>query len=753
MTTSTRTNAENPPQTQAQTASRQKIIGAVGLLAIIALGAFLRFYQLGAYTIGNTYYAAAVKSMLTSWSNFFYVAFEPGGSVTVDKPPLGFWVQAISAYFFGVNGFALALPQALAGTLSIPVLYHLVRKRFGVWVGLASALVLALMPVTIATERNNTIDGLLVFVLLLATWAFLKATETGKTRFLLMGAILVGLGFNIKMLQAYMVLPAFYAVYFIGASVPWWKRILQLGVATIVLLIVSFAWVAAVDLTPSEERPYVGSSQNNTVLELIIGHNGLSRLGLNDRGPRNGDGPRAADGQQPGPAPGDGGANQPAGGFAPLAGNPAPGAKAAKPPREAIEACNGLGIGDACTVNLPNGDIIAGDCYSFPQGDLVCVPEGRTPPPQPLTPNSLPLNSQPGNPSAISGRGMNSNETGAAGVLRLFGEPLVTEASWLLPFLLLGLPVALVAAGWSWPLSDKHVSLLLWTGWLLPSMSYFSFTTGLFHRYYLIMLGPPVAALVGVTFWGIARHWKQNHALGWLLTAFLSGATIIFEIYVFRTYTDYSGRVTAISLLIWLVGMGVLALSKLLPIRKAGLALMLAALMVAPFTWSALTTLNTNPNVALPTAGIEASDQTRASNMTPNQEFLNENGQAILAYTLANTDPDSYLLATNNAREAAPYILEVGRPVLTFGGFTGKDNVVDLENLIAMIESDELRYILGLPQNPEIARWIEASCSVADVPGFDASQAQPVPPGPGQRPGAPGGQRDQQSQVLYDCGG
>ncbi|MBU0511681.1 MAG: glycosyltransferase family 39 protein, partial [Chloroflexi bacterium] len=205
-----------------------KILPVVGLGLVILLGTFLRFYELGDYTIGNTYYAAAVKSMLTSWHNFFFVAFEPGGSVTVDKPPLGFWVQAISAYFLGVNGFALALPQALAGVFSIGVLYHLVQRHFGVLAGLTAALVLAVAPVTIATERNNTIDGLLVFVLLLAAWAFIIAAEKGQLRYLLLGAFLVGLGFNIKMLQAYMVLPAFYALYLFGARTVWWKRILHL---------------------------------------------------------------------------------------------------------------------------------------------------------------------------------------------------------------------------------------------------------------------------------------------------------------------------------------------------------------------------------------------------------------------------------------------------------------------------------------------------------------------------------------------
>jgi len=733
----------------------QKIIGVVSLLAIILLGAFFRFYKLGAYTIGNTYYAAAVKSMLTSWHNFFFVSFEPGGTVTVDKPPLGFWVQAISAYFFGVNGFALAFPQALAGTLSIPVLYHLVRKNFGIWAGLMAALVLALVPVTIATERNNTIDGLLVFVLLLAAWAFLKATETGKTRHLILGAILVGLGFNIKMLQAYMVLPAFYALYLFGARNAWWQRILQLGAATIVLLAVSFAWVIAVDLTPADQRPYIGSSDNNTVMELIVGHNGLSRLGLNDnRGPGGGDGPR--DGAAPG-----GNANLPQAGFTPPGQNSAPGGNQTnnrRPPQEAFDACTGLAVGDACTVDLPN-QAIEGICFAPSQNELVCAPEDRLPQQananapgqfQPPSGGNGPGNDGPdGNrgPSTGAGqRNMNGGETGQAGVLRLFAEPLVTETSWLLPLVLLGLPVGLIAAGWSWPLNGKHKSILLWAGWLLPAMAYFSFTTGLWHRYYLIMLGPPIAALVGISLWSLAKHWQKNPTLGWILAALLTSLTIIFEIYTFQNYPDYSTWVSVISILIGLAGIGFLAISKLIPLHKIGLSLLLLAMLVAPFAWSLLTTLNTNPNVGLPTAGISASDQTRSSFMTPDVSTLSANGQAILEYTLANSEPDNYLLATLNARGAAPYLLESDRKVLTFGGFGGRDDVIDLNELIAMIDTGELRYILGIPQQKqEIAQWMVNNCSVVDIPGVTVTNSAN---NQNNRPG-PGGQS---SEVLYDCG-
>ena len=206
------------PSSHITSQTKRRLAAATLLLLILLLGGWLRFHHLGATGVGNTYYAAAVKSMLTSWHNFFFASYEPGGSVSVDKPPLGLWVQAIFAYFLGVNGFALALPQALAGWLSLPLLYHLVQRHFGRIAGLVTAFILAITPVTISAERNNTMDGQLVFVLLLAAWAFIKTTESGKLRYLWLGAFLVGVGFNIKMLQAFLPLPAFYALYWLGGT-------------------------------------------------------------------------------------------------------------------------------------------------------------------------------------------------------------------------------------------------------------------------------------------------------------------------------------------------------------------------------------------------------------------------------------------------------------------------------------------------------------------------------------------------------
>lgn len=249
------------------------------LLGVIAaLAAVLDFYQLDQLGYGNSYYAAAVRSMLQSWHNFFFVSFDPGGFVTIDKPPLGFWVETASAKLLGYNGVSLLLPQAVAGVLSVLVLYHLVARAFGAPAGLIAGLALAVTPISVVGNRSNNIDSMLVLVVLLAAWAMLKAAEAGSLRWLLLGAVLLGLGFNVKTMQAYLVLPAFAALYALAAATHWRVRLAHLALALLVLLGVSFSWIAAVDLTPAGARPYVGSSCTNSELNLALGYNGLSRL-------------------------------------------------------------------------------------------------------------------------------------------------------------------------------------------------------------------------------------------------------------------------------------------------------------------------------------------------------------------------------------------------------------------------------------------------------------------------------------------
>jgi len=251
----------------------------IALAAIVALSAMFNLVNLGIEGYSNQYYAAGVKSMTLSLKNFFFVAMDPAGFVSIDKPPLGFWMQAISAKIFGFSGWSTILPQALAGVLSVVLIYFIVKKSFGSAAGLISALCLAVTPVFVAASRNNTIDNQLVFVLLLACWAVSIAAEKGKLKYLILSMVFVGLGFNVKMLQAYMILPAIYVLYLFSSSISVKKRMIHLIAGTAVLLVVSLSWAWIVDSIPAADRPYVGSSNNNTVTGLITGHNGTERLG------------------------------------------------------------------------------------------------------------------------------------------------------------------------------------------------------------------------------------------------------------------------------------------------------------------------------------------------------------------------------------------------------------------------------------------------------------------------------------------
>ena len=261
------------------TAPWQRI--ALGMIILLSL--LLNFFHLGQNhfaditTGANSYYAAAVKSMSLNWHNFFFVAFDPQGFLAIDKPPLGFWLQVLSTRIFGFSAWSLLLPEALAGVGAVAVLYMLVRRVFGPGAGLIAALALTLTPISVVTSRNNTIDSLLILTLLSAAWALSIAVESGSLRWLLLSAFLVGLGFNIKMLEAYVILPAFGLVYLLGAPKSWRARVLHLALALVVLLVVSFAWISIVDLTPATQRPYVSSTQHDSELELALGYNGLSR--------------------------------------------------------------------------------------------------------------------------------------------------------------------------------------------------------------------------------------------------------------------------------------------------------------------------------------------------------------------------------------------------------------------------------------------------------------------------------------------
>ena len=250
----------------------------LALVSILALAAILDFYRIDQNGYGNIYYAATVRSMSLSWHNWFFAAFDPGGFVTVDKPPLGFWLQVASVKLFGFHGPSLIFPQALAGVLSVGVLYLILRRSFSERTALISACMLALSPINVVSNRDNILESLLVLAVLVATLAVTRAMERGSLRWLLIAGVFIGLGFNIKMLEAYLVLPAFAIAYLFVAPLPWRTRILHLLAAGALMGLVSFAWIVVVDLTPAVSRPYIGSSYHDSEIDLVVAYNGLQRL-------------------------------------------------------------------------------------------------------------------------------------------------------------------------------------------------------------------------------------------------------------------------------------------------------------------------------------------------------------------------------------------------------------------------------------------------------------------------------------------
>ena len=254
------------------------------LLGLLVVTAALYLWDPGASGWANTFYSAAVQAGTKSWEAFFYGSSDASNFITVDKPPASLWVMELSARVFGLNAWSVLVPQALEGVAAVAVLYATVRRWFSPGAALLAGAVFALTPVAALMFRFNNPDALLVLLLVCAAYAMTRALERATTGWLLLAATLVGFGFITKMMQAFLVVPAFALVYVIAAPTRLRRRLVQLALAGLALLVSSGWWVAIVELVPASSRPYVGGSQNNSILSLIIGYNGLGRLTGNETG-------------------------------------------------------------------------------------------------------------------------------------------------------------------------------------------------------------------------------------------------------------------------------------------------------------------------------------------------------------------------------------------------------------------------------------------------------------------------------------
>jgi 4-amino-4-deoxy-L-arabinose transferase-like glycosyltransferase len=264
------------------------------LLVLLGGTAVLYLWGLGASGWANSFYAAAAQAGSESWKAFFFGSSDAANAITVDKTPLSLWPMALSIRIFGLSSWSLLVPQALEGVAAVGLLYATVRRTTGsAGAGLLAGFVLATTPVAVLMFRFDNPDSLLVLLLVGSAYATLRAVDSVRhpVRWLALAGALVGLAFLTKMLQAFLVVPALGLAYLLLAGSPFVKRLGHLAVGLLALVASAGWWVAIVSLWPAGSRPYIGGSQENSVLELTLGYNGLGRLTGDETGSVGGGGP------------------------------------------------------------------------------------------------------------------------------------------------------------------------------------------------------------------------------------------------------------------------------------------------------------------------------------------------------------------------------------------------------------------------------------------------------------------------------
>lgn len=676
---------------------------ALALIAVLSFG--LNFYAISQTGYGNAYYAAAIKSMTQSFHNFFFVSFDPAGMVSVDKPPLGLWIQAAFVLVFGYHGWAMLLPQALAGTGSCIMMYVLTAKHFGRPAGLISALVFALTPAVVVASRNNTIDMQLIFFLLVAVWFLFRAIEKTKWRYLFLCALFVGLGFNIKMLQAYMILPAIAIIYLIFAKEKFLKRLLAGLLSIAIMAVVSFAWVIAVDLTPASDRPYVDSSTNNTVSELIIGHNGLERLY----------------GQSMGGGGGSAGGNAQFGGQ-----------------RSQFQQNGQGGNGTPPTMTNQNGNTAGtstdGNTANGPTGGLDGT-SGQTVDGSGVAPSGNQSFSD-GSGSRFGGMtgqgGVSGNDIGTAGVFRLWNSSLYGQASWLILLTFFCIAVKLRKPDWK-NLTVRQAAFVFWILWLITMYLFFSFA-GFWHRYYLCMFAPGIAGLVGPGLIAMIRAFREKQ--GWkqslLPVSFL--VTFVMEIVYVWSYSALRTWLVPLMAAAFAVTLILMTLHYVRPkrlLRFAFTGCMLISLLAAPLYWCLTVVIYVPQNVTMPYAGPELASTESAAGMTANQEALTtgDSGTVSLeSYLVENYKEGSFLVVSQRADNVAQFIVDTGLPAYAYGGFLGSDNSLTLDELKEMVAEGKVTYFLVSGENgnsnSELISYVEENATLISPSEYGGTDSQ-----------------------------
>jgi 4-amino-4-deoxy-L-arabinose transferase-like glycosyltransferase len=626
----------------------------LALAGVLALSAVVNMHRISQNGYGNIFYSAGVKSMLHSWHNFFFVSFDPGGLIMVDKPPLGLWVQALSAKLFGFTPLAVLLPEAIIGVLSVALLYLVLARRLGGWAGVAGALALAVFPSFVAISRTNNVDALLILLMILACEAALRACERGRWGALLWSGALVGLAFNTKTLAAYLIVPGIALAFLLCAPGSLRKRLLQLLAGGAVLLAVSAAWMLAVELTPASQRPFVGSSTDNTELGLTFSYNGFGRVGGQTGGP--GQIPVGTGGVAKRVAPGKGGSTKPS----PVHTVKAPSA----PPvflangRERNPIAFGgpvgplrlfeRGLGNQGAWLLPFALV---GLLGFAL--LVLMPErdGRE------SRASEELQQRGGEDSAVDGE--------QRGGVPSHGRP---------------------------DRRDPRLALLIVLGgWLLVEAGVLSLSKGIVHPYYVSALGPGVAAMFGAGAYAFAQFARRRD---WRLLLLVCAAAATVPAQLVLLHRDrYMSWFTAPLIAATIATLLLVALLSLVPkLRRlvpGATALVLGVLCIAPAVYAASNWLAPVQST-FPAAGPRAASGPGGYGV--NDEHVKVD-RSLLDYAEGHRAGTRWSVLVDAANTASPMIL-LGGQAGSLGGFSGTDPALDGRGLGVYVASGKARYVL-----------------------------------------------------------
>jgi 4-amino-4-deoxy-L-arabinose transferase-like glycosyltransferase len=701
----------------------------LALTGVLALSAVLNINRLAQNEYGNTFYSAAVKSMLKSLHNFFFISFDPGGLITVDKPPLALWTQGLSAALFGFHPLSLLLPEAIMGVCTVAALYWVVTPRFGPAAGVASALALAVYPSFVAISRENGVDSILILLMTLACGVGLRAIESGRLRTLLGCAVLVGLAFNAKTLAAYLIVPGLGLGYLVCAPGALVRRVWQLAVAALALVLVSASWSLAVELTPASQRPFVGGSIDNTEHNLTFDYNGLGRV----------------EGQVGGP------------GQIPIL---VKHGSLAHIEREALAA---RARHSAAPTTPP-----------APVGIVPAIPPRRAAAPKPKPPPAYLPNGRAREPTSFGG---------ATGPLRLFKVELGGQAGWMLPFALFGM---IAIALWSIdgrsarrrsrrrgardtydrgapdrrgdlndlrassgstdpddpasqdgrgrPISDRSrlAGLIVLGCWFLIEAAVLSFGKGIVHPYYVSALGPGTAAMVGagaVAFVVPGRRRRIRLAL----VPFAVGATVAVQL----TLLGYEPHYMRWLFPVMIIGAVICVMALLLSRRLArpAMALALCLLLIAPAAYAA-TTWEFAVEGTFPAAGPRAAGSVGRLGVDP---YALRVTKALIAYVTAHHPGTRWDVLTEASDTAAPAIL-LGYDAGAMGGYSGNDPALDGPSLARLVQRGEARYVVLGGAYAERGGNAATNAVIAACEVIPAVAWQPRPVNPN-------------ALLLYDCAG